>query len=270
MHSLNLIQKKPRKYQKKKQIKEYKKTLKALRNWQVDVKDLIDIPNIYALIYLGIIPRYQYSAKDVITGTVFLSYAFEHTEINSIRFGQAILEHLKEYGIHSSEITFQTDNGSEFIGSIFKKESSGFTWMIENIYHAKHQTIPVGKKEYNGSVESFHNRIEKEFYDVEEFSSLKEFLSKSWTFNLYWNIERENLKLKKTPYQLIKEKCHILNPKILNFQPFILDEMQTYFIPHYQQKSIPYVADEIKDYNPKYTNVYVDVGCSLNIRRPKY
>jgi len=247
MHSLNLIQKKPRKYQKKKQIKEYKKTLKALRNWQVDVKDLIDIPNIYALIYLGIIPRYQYSAKDVITGTVFLSYAFEHTEINSIRFGQAILEHLKEYGIHSSKITFQTDNGSEFIGSIFKKESSGFTWMIENIYHAKHQTIPVGKKEYNGSVESFHNRIEKEFYDVEEFGSLKEFLSKSWTFNLYWNIERGNLKLKKTPYQLIKEKCHILDPKILNFQPLILDEMQTYFTPHYQQKSIPYVADEINN-----------------------
>ena len=37
----------------------------------------------------------------------------------------------------------------------------------------------------------------------------------------------------------------ISTPKILNFQPLILDEMQTYLIPHYQQKSIPYVADEI-------------------------
>ena len=42
-------------------------------------------------------------------------------------------------------ITIQTDNGAEFIGCIFKK-----------LYHSKHQTIPVGKKEYNGSVENFH------------------------------------------------------------------------------------------------------------------
>jgi len=57
MHQLDLIKKKKKKYQKKRQISEYKKKLKALRNWQIDVKDLIDIPNIYALIYSGIIPK---------------------------------------------------------------------------------------------------------------------------------------------------------------------------------------------------------------------
>jgi len=213
LHELDLIKKRLKKYQKKRQISEYRKKLKALRNWQIDVKDLIDIPNIYALVYSGIIPRFEYTAKDVVTGTTFLSYAFEQTEINSIRFAQAILEHLKKFGIHSSEVTIQTDNGPEFIGCIFKKEPSAFTELVEKIYHGKHQTIPVGKKEYNGSVESFHNRIEDEFYDIETFNSLQEFLSKAWTFNLYWNLDRENLETKKTPFRLIKEKCHIFDPQ---------------------------------------------------------
>ena len=182
----------------------------------------------------------------MVTGTIFISYAFEQTEINSIRFAQAILEHLRKYGIHSSEVTIQTDNGPEFIGCIFKKEPSAFTKLIEKTYYGKHQTIPIGKKEYNGSVESSHDRIEDEFYDIEKFNSLSDFLGKAWTFTLNWNLDRENLKLKKTPFQLIKEKCHIFDPTIANFQPFILDEMRTLWIPHYLQKSVPYVADELK------------------------
>jgi hypothetical protein len=98
---------------------------------QIDVKD----------IKLGILSRYQYSAKDVVTGVSFFCYAFEHSEINSIRFAQAILEHLKGYGINLREITFQTDNGSQFIGYIFKKKPSGFTELVEKVYPARHQGI---------------------------------------------------------------------------------------------------------------------------------
>ena len=37
-----------------------------------------------------------------------------------MRFVQEIFEHLRGFGIHSSEISIQTDNGAEFIGCIFK------------------------------------------------------------------------------------------------------------------------------------------------------
>ena len=178
-----------------------------------------------------------------------MAYAFNYNLISSIRFAQALLEHLRKFDIHSSEITIQTDNGSEFIGSITKKEPSGFEELIENIYHGKHQTIPIGKKEYNGSVENFHDRIEDEFYDIETFNSLSDFLGKTWTFTLYWNLERENLQLKKTPFRLIKEKCYIFDPTIASFQPFILDEMKTFW-PNYLQKSVPYVADELRCSKP--------------------
>jgi len=245
MHEHDLIKKRIRKYKKKKQVKEYKKKLKALRHLQVDVKDLIDIPNIYALIDAGIIPRYQYSARDTITGTAYIAYGYSHDLINSVRFVQAVFEHLRQFGIHSSEITIQTDNGSEFIGNITAKEPSAFERLIESVYYGKHKTIPLGKKEWQGVVESFHGRIEDEHYDIESYRSLSEFLSKTWSFMLYWNLKRKNLEKKKTPFQLIKEKCRILDPAIGNFQPFVLDEMNTWPGIHYQEKSVPYVADEV-------------------------
>jgi hypothetical protein len=151
MHEHGLIKRALKKHQKKMNIKKYRKKLKALRDWQIDVKD----------IKLGILPRYQYSAKDVVNGVSFFCYAF--------RFAQAILEHLKGYGINLREITFQMDNGSEFIGYIFKKKPSGFTELVEKVYRARHQRI-------------FHARIEREFYDIETFN-----------FELYWNFERGNL-----------------------------------------------------------------------------
>jgi len=43
----------------------------------VDTKHLRDIIEIYPLINLGIIPRYQYTARDVVTGTTFIAYAEE-------------------------------------------------------------------------------------------------------------------------------------------------------------------------------------------------
>jgi hypothetical protein len=93
-----------------------------------------------------------------------------------------------------------------------------------------------------------HARIEKEFYDIETFNSLGEFLSKAWTFELYWNLERENLKLKKTPFQIVKEKCAIYDPGIVNFQPFILDELTfrysfsiTKFLFIYPRSNVPHV-----------------------------
>ncbi len=244
MHKHNLIKKRRRKYQRKRQCAQYRKKLRALRNWQIDVKELRDIPNVYALVKAGIIPNYQYTARDEATGLMFISYAWEHSIINSTRFVSILLEHLANFGIYSSEITIQTDNGSEFIGSINARKDSLFTKTIEKTYKAKHQTIPVGKKEYQGVVESSHGRIEYEFYDIESFASLEDFLSKAYSYTLYFNLERKKLANKKTPLCLVKEKCHIFDRAIGDFKPLVLDLMQTYS-HHYTQKSVPYVGDEV-------------------------
>jgi len=246
MHERGLIKKRKRKYQKKKQCAQYKKTLKALRNWQIDVKELRDIPNVVALVESRVIPNFQYTARDQITGMQYICYSWEHTLINSVRFVESLLSHIQSFGIHSSEICIQTDNGSEFIGNIFSKNDSLFTEVIEKTYHAKHKTIPIGKKEYQGVVESAHGRIEYEFYDVERFHSLSDFLSKAYTYTVYWNLDRKRLSDKKSPMMLIKEKCGIFNVSIGDFQPCILDELET-FSHHYRMMGVPYVGDEVSD-----------------------
>jgi len=246
MHEYGLIKKRKRKWQKKKEVSRIKRKLKALRYFQVDVKDLIDIPNVVALVKAGIIPRYQYTARDVLTGTMFVSYGYEHSIINSTRFVSALFEHLKRFGIHPSDVVIQTDNGPEFIGSIHAKEDSLFTKTVQNVYKALHKRIPPGKKEYQGVVESSHGRIEYEFYDVESFDSLEEFLSKAYTYTLYFNLKRKKLSNKKTPFELIKEKAHIFNPKICDFKPILLDSLNTYAC-HYDFQGVPYVGDEVND-----------------------
>ena len=101
MHENDLIKKRKKKWKKKKQIQEYRNKLKALRYWQIDVKELIDIPNIYALVSMGIIPRYQYTARDVHTGTMFIAYSYNHSLLNSIRFIHVLFEQLKMFGIQT-------------------------------------------------------------------------------------------------------------------------------------------------------------------------
>ena len=90
----NLIKKRKKKWQKRREITEYRKRAKALKLWQVDVKYLNDIPNIYPLVVKGEIPRYEYTARDVRTGTTFVCYAYENSMHNSMKFISILLKTL--------------------------------------------------------------------------------------------------------------------------------------------------------------------------------
>lgn len=113
-----------------------------MAHWQLDVKSLEDIPSVYPLVARKIFPRYQYSVKDIVMTTTFIGYAYENFLVNATRFVALFLSHFICYRPHLSQITIQTDNGSEFIGSIFAKEDSLFTHVIERTFGATHITIP--------------------------------------------------------------------------------------------------------------------------------
>jgi hypothetical protein len=132
----------------------------------------------------------------------------------------------------------------ENIGCITAKHDSALTYLIEDVYRGEHMTIPPATPRFNGSVESFHGRIENEFYTVETFHSLSELLSKTYTFILDWNLTRVTLK-NKTLFELIRQKTHILDPRICDWKLWILDEMRTWPGLHYRSRGVPYVADEV-------------------------
>jgi len=109
-----------------------------------------------------IFPRYQYSVKDVVTTTTFIGHAYENSLLNASRFVALFLIHFICYHPKPSQITIQTDNGPEFIRSIFAKDDSLFTQVIERTFAATHTSIALATPRLNGSVQNFHGRIEDE------------------------------------------------------------------------------------------------------------
>lgn len=68
-----------------------------------------------------------------------------------------------------------------------------------------------------------HRLIEDEFYEVEEFTSRSDFLSKARAYNLCFNVGRKNSgKEDKTPWHLIHEREAEVNPAICALPPMFL------------------------------------------------
>jgi len=123
------------------------------------------------------------------------------------------------------KIIFQTDNGSEFIGSVRKdiKKRSFFEKVLEN-NNIEYRRIPPRSPTFNSDIEAFHKIIEDEFYECERFDDQDDFFAKSYAYLLFFNYERENTnKDNKSPYQLLKEKEPNLCDKILNLLPIRLE-----------------------------------------------
>ena len=142
-------------------------------------------------------------------------------------FALYVIEHLKKYNIspQTMKIIFQTDNGSEFIGSVKKniKKRSFFEKVLGN-NNIEHQRIPTRSPTFNSDIEAFHKIIEDEFYECESYNDQDDFFAKSYAYLLFFNYERENTnKDNKSPYQLLKEKEPNLCDKILNLLPIRLE-----------------------------------------------
>lgn len=114
--------------------------------------------------------------------------------------------------------------------------------MVEKTFGARHCTIPPATFHFKGSVENFHGRIEDEFYDLEDLSNTPDLLSKAFTYMLYFNLERPNLNLKKTPLEAVQQHTHIQDPHFMAFPPLLLDHLPL-FGPHLH--SVYDVADEV-------------------------
>jgi hypothetical protein len=73
-------------------------------------------------------------------------------------------------------------------------------------------------------VETFHNLIEREFYDIEPFGSRAELLGKATAYQLYFNYQRPNTwREGKSPYQLLRELAPGIAPQVLALSPLVVD-----------------------------------------------
>ncbi len=80
-------------------------------------------------------------------------------------------------------------------------------------------------------VEAFHKIIEDEFYDIEDYENLAEFMGKSYAYELYFNFKRKNrYKERKTPIEILKETGSNISSCVFNLPPIILDNFIDNFI----------------------------------------
>ena len=259
-----LVGQKVRKHHKKQDLREIKARLKPFEKIQVDVKYLDDIPQYLAYYRKHRLPRYQFTARCEKTGAAFFSLAHEKTNINAASFITYLLEHLQRHNITVSEVTIQSDNGSEFCGNWTPQSQSIFTHMVEKVYGAKHLRIPRGKPNVNADVETFHRIVENHFYDLEDYTGLIDLLNKAYTYQIVFNYLRPNsYKWGKTPVKLLNESNAHLDPAVLSLPPIILD----YHSMLYLRKLHPtadadfYQKDLLRGYDvPDFTGNCMDFG----------
>jgi len=149
-------------------------------------------------------------------------------------FIENLLSQLRRFNVDLSQVTIQTDNGSEFIGSWNKKKESNFTEIVEK-FGARHATIKVRAHRWQADVETMHRLVEDEFFEVEKFFGRKHFIYKaSYVSNLVQCFEKKLLQRKQNSVGIdAKKKIAWLNPKIAILIPFFIDSIDgVNYYPH--------------------------------------
>jgi len=224
IRSNRVTRKRKRKHRVKNDLRAIKAAYKPFTQFQIDTKYLYDIPQYWPQMTLLRLPKYQYTIRELSLGVQFLAYGSEvsitYAEITASR----LLQHLQKYGVDLREVVIQSDNGSEFDGQTTRETDRGFTHTIEKLFPATHRHIPPGCKNAQADVETVHNLIEDEFFDIESFRSRKDFFAKITTYQHFFNLARKNGSRKyKSPLDLMKEKAPHLDPNIFYLPPLDLD-----------------------------------------------
>lgn len=165
----------PKKHITKNNLRAVKKLYTLFERMGEDTKDLDDIPEYYLQMKTLNLPVIQYTFREVSCGILFLGFANQRSLIHSRLFAIYINHYLKKYNALPDSSIRQTDNGSEYIGSWNAKESSCYTKAIEALEGQYHRTIFPGAHRMQSDVETIHNLMEMEFYEIEQFKNRADF-----------------------------------------------------------------------------------------------
>jgi transposase len=218
--------KRPKKHVTKNNLRAVKKLYNLFERMGEDTKDLDDIPEYYLQMKTLNLPKIQYTFREVSCGILFLGFSNQRSLIHSQLFAIYINHFLAKYKALPNSSVRQTDNGSEYIGSWNAKEPSCYTKAIEALEGQFHRTIYPGAHRMQSDVETIHNLMELEFYELEQFKNRLDFFSKAACYQLFFNLHRPNsYKEHKTPWELAQEKRPDLDKHLLMIPPVDLDQL---------------------------------------------
>jgi hypothetical protein len=100
----------------------------------------------------------------------------------------------------------------------------GFTHTVRKVCGAAHTFTPPRWPNANADVEAVHRLIEEEFFDLERYTDLAEFLRKATIYQHYFNFVRTNsYRGYRTPWQIVTADHPDMRPEILALPPALLE-----------------------------------------------
>lgn len=219
-----LTRRKRKKREKQADLREAKAKYRALTHLQMDVKYLTDLPHYWPQMEARGLPRFEYTIRDTKSGAVFLGFGQQLSVTYASILIRRCLAHLKLWGIDPAKVTVQTDRGGEFSGGIRKKQTRGFVHTVRKLCGARHAFTPPRWPNANADVEALHRLIEEEFFELESFANLKDFLGKATLYQHYFNFARPNsYKGERTPWEIVEADHPQFRPEILALPPVLLE-----------------------------------------------
>lgn len=219
-------------YRKKKDMRAIKASYKPMEKIQIDIKYYNDIANQYEAYVKKAIPKYQITARDYRTGMVFIGFTNYKDVLSTSIFAEYLIEYLKGLGIDTNNVSFQTDNGTEFVDSLYH-DTTLFEQTLAK-HAVRHLRIPPNAPTFNSDVESFHNTVEHEFLDIEHFPSLFEFYVKSFIYLTYYNhIRKIRTRDNKSPVETYIDLTGKVNKLKLCYIPIFCDHLRKNYLANH-------------------------------------
>ena len=198
---------------------------------EIDTKEIADKNTLpretyYHLLRSNFLPRWQWTAIDVVTRIRFLAYSTHCDWSCGQLFGKLVVSWLRLFGF-KHRITLQSDGGREFAATF----PGAFQRSISNIWeplNVARTLIRKGHPEDNPFVERSHQTDDNEFYIpyLTLCHSKLDFLRyAAWWIKLY-NTVRPHMGAKfQTPFHTLKSKGYKLPIAFALFPPLYLDAL---------------------------------------------
>ena len=203
-----------------------------------DTKYLQDLPHYWLQMTRLKLPRFQYTAREVVSGATFTGYADELSKSYAIFLAEQLSVHLAGHGVDLTRLTWQTDNGCEFLEN---QDEQGLPATVRALGSA-HRYIPPKRYTWQSDVETVHRLVEDEFFDRETFSGPADFWRKVTTYWHYFNLVRPNRgKEWQSPLQILQRQAPALAGAVLNWSPLNLAQRHHAYLPfpHHRGHDLP-------------------------------
>jgi transposase len=224
----HLVRPRKKKPATKQQLRSVKRHWKLFGQLSADTKYLQDIPHYWLPMTRLRLPRFQYTAREPVSGACFTGYADELSKSYATFLAEQLSAHLAHHGVDLTQLTWQTDNGSEFLEN---QDQQGLPATVRAL-GSEHRYIPPKRYTWQSDVETVHRLVEDEFFDRETFSGPAEFWAKVTTYWHYFNLVRPNRgKEWQSPLQILQTSAPSLAGALFHWHPLNLAQRHHAYLP---------------------------------------